>query len=428
LKRHIEAKFLAWMNDPDRKPLIVRGARQVGKSWSINELGKSFAGEIHTINLEQRPDWHAVFDLNLDTKRILSELEILINRKITPGEDLLFFDEIQACPRALMSLRYFFEQVPELHIISAGSLLEFALKDLPFPVGRVQILDMYPMNFSEYLQATDQSAMSELLHESPQAFGQPIHQKFLESLRTYFSVGGMPACVLSFAHTGSIRTVRDLQHDLLTTFRQDFLKYTPHVSTQCLNDVLLAIAQGIGQQITYTKLSANFSGPTNKTAFELLHTARIIRRIGSVAPLALPLGGNINSRKFKAVFLDIGLLTALRGIDGLYLNNYHALFKGAVAEQFVGQELVAAFNSEVYYWTREARNSQAEIDYLVAKDNIIKPIEVKSGVSGRLRSLHRILIEYPSIPWGYVLSEQTYDELEEQKLKYLPVYYAGNLG
>src|SRR5688500_7441911 len=165
MKRNVDIKLLEWKQDTQRKPLIVRGARQIGKSWSINELGKSFKKGIVTINLEQRPDWHGVFNLNYDVGRILNELEILTNQTIKPTENLLFFDEIQECPKAIIALRYFYEQMPELHVISAGSLLEFTLRDIPFPVGRVQLLDMYPMTFAEYLEATSQFIMADYIKE-----------------------------------------------------------------------------------------------------------------------------------------------------------------------------------------------------------------------------------------------------------------------
>ncbi len=427
MKRIIEHNLEVWSGDATRKPLIVRGARQIGKSWTITNFGQRFKGGVHTINLEQRPDWHSVFDLNLDALRILAEFEVLLNRRIVPGEDLLFFDEIQACPKAIMALRYFHEQIPGLHVISAGSLLEFALKEIPFPVGRVQLMDMYPMCFSEYLEATNQSILKELLEEGAKILSPAIHQKLLAELRTYFSVGGMPACVAHFTESGSIIRVREIQQDLLATFRQDFLKYTPYVNTQCLQDVLAATAQHIGQQIGYTKLSPNFTGPTNKKAFDLLTTSKVLHKIPSVSPLAMPLSGHVHTKKFKAVFLDIGLLTAMRGVDAGYTGDYHGIFKGSVAEQFVGQELIAAHKGEVYYWIREARNSQSEVDYLIAREGDIKPIEVKSGASGRLRSLHQVMKEYPSLQYGYVLSEQTYASLPEQQLVYMPIYYAGYL-
>ncbi|MBP6680226.1 MAG: ATP-binding protein [Saprospiraceae bacterium] len=427
MKRLIDSQLSQWALETNRKPLIVKGARQIGKSWSITELGKSFKGGVHTINLEQRPDWHSVFDPNLDAKRILSEFEVLLNRYIVPGEDLLFFDEIQACPKAIQSLRYFYEQVPALHVISAGSLLEFALKDIPFPVGRVQILDMFPMNFAEYLEANGQSVLKERMLEKPHLLSAAIHQKLLDEVRNYFSVGGMPACVSQYVERGSILRVRNLQQDLLATFRQDFLKYTPFVNTQCLQEVLTSSAQQIGQQISYTKLSTNFTGPTNKKAFDLLTTSKLLHKIPSVSPLDLPLSSQVNSKKFKAVFLDIGLLTALRGIPAEYTGDYYGVFRGSIAEQFVGQELIASQKGEVYFWVREMRNSQSEIDYLISTSNEIKPIEVKSGASGRMRSLHRILADHPFLTRGYVLSEQSYAELPEQKLVYLPIYYAGTV-
>jgi len=425
MKRDINLKLRSWLLEPDRKPLIIQGARQIGKSWTVTELGKSMPGGVHTINLEQRPDWHSVFDLNLDPKRIVSEFEVLLNRRIVPGEDLLFFDEIQSCPKAIIALRYFKEQLPGLHVISAGSLLEFALHDIPFPVGRVQLMDMYPMNFGEYLEATGQSSLKDVLEEKPKLLSPAIHQKLLTELRIYFSVGGMPACVSQYLESGSILRVREIQQDLLATFRQDFLKYTPFVNTQCLQEVLAAAAQQIGQQIGYTKLSSTFTGPTNKKAFDLLTTSKVLHKIPSVSPLAMPLNGHMHSKKFKAVFLDIGLLTAMRGVDAAYTGDYHGTFKGSIAEQFVGQELIAARKGEVFYWVHEARNSQSEVDYLISSEDEIKPIEVKSGASGRLRSLHLLLKEYPSLKQGYVLSDQPYSELAEQQIIYMPIYYAG---
>ena len=427
MNRDIEAILQTWANDPDRKPLIIRGARQVGKSWSVQQLGKSFK-KIHTINLEQRPDWHGIFDLNLDAVRILRELEVLTGATITPGEDLLFFDEIQAQPKTIQALRYFYEQLPSLHVISAGSLLEFVLNEIPFPVGRVQMVDMYPMSFGEYLLAIGEKGIYEIISAKPGLVSEPIHEKLLLELRQYFAIGGMPACVSLFAEKGSLISVREIQHDLLTTYRQDFLKYTPHVNTHCLQDVFSATAQSIGQQISYTKLSATFTGPTNKKAFDLLTTARVVHKIAAVSPLALPLSGHKNSKKFKAIFLDIGLLTALNGIDTSYTGDYHALFRGAMAEQFVGQELITSRSREVFYWARQSSGSLAEIDFVTSNQNRIIPVEVKSGAAGKLKSLHILLNENPHIHRGYVLSEANYGEMPEQKLTFLPIYYAGSLG
>ncbi|HDJ29037.1 MAG TPA: nuclease, partial [Proteobacteria bacterium] len=184
MKRFIVEKLLSWSNDPRRKPLILRGARQVGKTWAVKEFAKQqFQGRIHLVDFEKHPDLHKIFAPNLDTKRILSELELFFNRTITPGEDLLFFDEIQSCPRAIMALRYFFEDLPDLSVIAAGSLLEFALRDISFPVGRVQFLNLYPMTFVEFLIATGKDMLAQKLVSGPLHLSENIHQMFLEQLR-----------------------------------------------------------------------------------------------------------------------------------------------------------------------------------------------------------------------------------------------------
>ncbi|MBK9983489.1 MAG: ATP-binding protein [Saprospiraceae bacterium] len=428
MKRDIDARLLQWKESVDHKPLIVRGARQVGKSWSISEFGRSFTGRTHLVNLEKRPDWHGIFELNLDAKRILAELEIVLNNPIRPGEDLLFIDEIQACPKAISALRYFFEQVPGLHVICAGSLLEFALRDLPFPVGRVQLMDMYPMHFAEFLEATGQSMLANVILSRPEKISETIHKSILESLKIYFDIGGMPACVAYYAETRSILRVREIQDDLLATMRQDFLKYTPYVNTNCLNDILSAVAGSTGQQISYTRLSQHYTSPTNKKAFDLLITARVIYKVACISPLSLPLREGASLKKFKALFLDIGLLSRLQGVDMGYRTDYHSLFRGAIAEQFVGQELVASRKGIVYYWAREAKSSQAEIDFLIDREGVLIPIEVKSGASGRLKSLHLLLNEHAEIPHGYILSEGAYGQIPDQRLTYMPIYFAGYLG
>ncbi|NCU33173.1 MAG: nuclease, partial [Candidatus Moranbacteria bacterium] len=196
MDRNITSGLLAWKDKQARKPLLVRGARQTGKSYSITHFGKTyFDGKLHLVNFEKRPDWHVIFEENLNPHRILSELEILIGSRIVPGEDLLFFDEIQACPKAIAALRYFFEEVPELHVIAAGSLLEFALSDIPFPVGRVQLMDMYPMTFSEFLKATGNPTAAAIISEKPKKLSEAVHNMLLNELRKFFFIGGMPECV-----------------------------------------------------------------------------------------------------------------------------------------------------------------------------------------------------------------------------------------
>ncbi len=428
MERQITAKLLNWKTSRMRKPLIVRGARQTGKSYSITEFGnKYFEGTTHVINFEKRIDWHSIFDQNLDAARIISELEINSGKRIVVGKDLLFFDEIQECPNAIASLRYFYEQMPDLHVVAAGSLLEFALGNIPFPVGRVQLMDMYPMTFSEFLLASGNEPAAQLIQKAPKELSPTIHNMLAGELKKYFFVGGMPECVKTYVGNQSLNEVFKIQADLMATFRQDFLKYSPRVDTDCLNSILASIPQRIGQQIKYASLAEGFSNPTIKKAFDLLETARLFRKVRTASPAGLPLGASASDKKFKAVMLDVGLMGSLIGISRLteyQKTNLLSIFQGAMAEQFVGQEILASTGSNLYYWAREAKNSNAETDYLIEKQDQILPIEVKSGKSGSLKSLHLLLETYPNVKEAYVFSDANFGQLQAQKISFIPIYYA----
>lgn len=429
MKRLITTKLQTWKNQKNRKPLIVRGARQVGKSWSITDFGnRFFEGQIHIVNLEKRVDWHTIFEKNLDAVRILTELEILLNISIKQGKDLLFFDEIQACPKAISSLRYFYEQLPALHVIAAGSLLEFALEDISFPVGRVQMINMFPMSFSEFLRAIQKERLATIIEGVPLEQPIAIHNMLQETLKNYFFIGGMPECVKTFVSTGKMLAVQQVQTDLIDTYRQDFSKYTPHVNKRCLNDVLLSTAGRVGQQIKYTHLSEGFSGKTIKKAFDLLNTARVLHRVSATSPSGFPLAMGASTKKFKAIMVDIGLLTRLSGLSlsvEYQKNQLLSIFKGALAEQFIGQELLANGQEKLFYWARAAKNSNAEVDYLTTKGNEIIPVEVKNSASGRLKSLHLLLKTFPNCKKAIVFSDARFGQIPEQKLTFLPLYFAG---
>ena len=428
MERLITKKLLAWKDQRNRKPLMLRGARQVGKTWSVIDFGKRcFEGTVHVVDLEQRPDWHRVFEENLVTARILSELEILLNARIVPGRDLLFLDEIQSCPRAIMALRYLYESCPELHVIAAGSLLEFAARDISFPVGRVQFLNMSPMNFVEFLMATGKTMAAEVVLSPPEKQPDSVHTMLLDELRRYLFVGGIPECVQAYVRTGRIRDAFDVQAELAHAFRQDFSKYAPYSDKRCLNAVFSSTAKNVGGQIKYTRLAEGYANPTIKKAFDLLCLAQVIRKVPSTTPAGLPLGASASERKFKALMVDIGLMQHLCGlpVDVEYAKaDLLGIYQGAMAEQFVGQELVSAGQSELYYWARSAKSSTAEVDFLIVTHGRIRPVEVKSGASGRLRSLHLLLESYPNCRPGYVFSCAPYAELPGQKLVFLPLYYA----
>lgn len=427
MQRLITTKFIQWKNSPVRKPLIIRGARQTGKSFTITEFGNSnFEGTTHIINFEKRLDWHSVFELNFDITRILSDLEILLGKSIVAGKDLLFFDEIQECPKAITSLRYFYEQVPDLHVIAAGSLLEFALGNIPFPVGRIQLLNMYPMNFQEFLIATGNEPAANLISQAPKEMSESVHNMLVGELKKYFIVGGMPECVKTFANSQKLTDVFEIQNDLMATFRQDFLKYSPKVDIGCLNAVISAVPKRIGQQIKYAGLAEDYSNPTIKKAFELLETARIFRKVKAASPAGIPLESSSSDKKFKAVMLDVGLLSSLLGISRSsdYLKTALLSFaQGAIAEQFAGQEILAATDTSLFYWSREAKSSNAETDYLLEKEGKIIPVEVKSGKGGSLKSLHLLLETYQNIEEAFVFSDSKYGKPDGEKITYIPLFY-----
>lgn len=431
MDRLITQQLIDWKNSKHRKPLMLRGARQVGKTWSIMDFGERyFKGAVHLVDLEKHPDWHGIFDRNLDTSRILSELEIFLNTSVVPGKDLLFFDEIQSCPRAIMALRYFYEEIPQLHIVAAGSLLDFAIQDISFPVGRLQIVNMNPMGFIEFLWAIGKTKAAEVLLDVPRTLPVTVHEMLLNELRRYFFVGGMPECIQRYAETERIRDAFEIQSQLINTFRQDFAKYARLSDKRCLNAVLTSAAQNIGRQIKYARMAEGFSNPTIKKAFELLRLAQIIRKVSSVNPPIIPFGASASEKRFKALLVDIGLMQNLCNIPvdtEFQKTDLLSIYEGAMAEQFVGQEFMVAGRTSMFYWARDVKSSTAEVDYLLDREGQTLPVEVKSGSSGRLKSLHMLLNQYKECSLGYVLSCAPYAELREQKLVFLPIYYAFSL-
>ena len=427
MRRLAERTISAWKDATRRKPLIIRGARQVGKTWLVeNYLAKQFDSFVK-IDFEKRRDLQELFAGNLDPKAILAFLELEAGR-IIPGKTLLFFDEIQACPRAIMALRYFYEQRPELHLVAAGSLLEFAFSEISVPVGRVQYLHMHPMTFYEYLLALGNEPMAEQVLCCPSGHDPRIQQMILKELRSYFFVGGMPECVKTYQESGSMIETFAVQSEIIESLRDDFAKYTPRMDHTCLDAVFLNVARGIGEQLKYTRLNQGHSGPMNRKAFDLLAKARLIHKIQSCNPPEMPLGASVNPKKFKASLLDIGLLQRLCQVPvelELKQESLLAMYRGKLAEQFVAQELLVWQDSPLYYWSRDARGSNAEVDFLVVCEGTVYPVEVKSGSGGSLRSLHLMLKTYSNCPSGIVLYSGTYKELPEQHLAFMPLYSAG---
>ena len=428
MERFIYSDLEEWVLKSRRKPLLLRGARQVGKTWLVDSLAQNEFKNYVKIDFEETSQVISLFEGALNPQKLCSELELRTGISIIEGKTLLFFDEIQICPRAIMALRYFYEQMPDLHVIAAGSLLEFVFSEISFPVGRIQSLEVHPMNFSEFLLAMNYKKAAVICNEPVVEVSESTHEFLIEQLRIYWLVGGMPECIKEYANTKSIRLAAEVQNEICETFRWDFNKYRPQTDNNCMNAVFSSIAANVGQQLKYTALAKDFTIPTIKKAYNSLSLARIAHKVKSVSSSGIPLEVHASDKKFKNLFLDIGLMNRVMGIDyneAFNHKNLLAIYRGQLAEQFVGQELATASNSQLYYWARDAKNSNAEIDYLFLLDGKLYPIEVKDGPSGKLRSLHLYREAYDPL-YSVVFHSVKMGILQDQKVIFLPLYFVGS--
>ena len=402
-KRLIDSYLLDWKNRPSHKPVLLRGARQVGKSSAVRHLGKSFQSFVE-INFEKNPEYKAVFKPNLVIERIISELAALIGTPIIPGKTLLFLDEIQECPEAIMALRFFWEDAPDLHVIGAGSLLEFALKELPtFGVGRIHSIFMYPMSFDEFLEADGQQLLIEARNRASinNPLSDIIHQKLIACFRSYLLIGGMPEVVARWVAEHDYIKCQEIQDDLVISYEEDFPKYHKKVDPQLLRLVLRSIALQTGKKFGYSEVGGGYSIADVKRALELLIQAGLCTTVTRTAGNGLPLGAEADPTFRKILLLDTGLMLRLLN---MWVGNIRAeteliltappnelINKGGIAEMIAGLELkryhTPNIRYELFYWQRDARNSQAEVDYLIPANDTICPIEVKAGVKGGMKSL-----------------------------------------
>lgn len=431
MERDFSKVLKQWNAQKVRKPLIVRGMRQTGKTWCVRNFAKTvYADSYLEVNFEFSRDWQQVFEHDLDPVRICDELELISGVHIKGGDALLFFDEVQLCPRALASLRYFFEKMPHIPVIAAGSLLDFALDDVQFPVGRVQFAELQPMSFAEYLEAVGNPNLARLLREPPRELPAAVHDKLLAELRTYSLVGGLPECVAARAAGAGLIDVRSIQNDLISAFEQDFSKYPERMDASILREIWRSANASAGRQISYAALSRDHTGSSNKKALELLSKAGLVKLSRAVSSGVLPFDLDVSPR-IKPFASDIGLYQAMSGRPAEEVLRERDLlntYNGALAEQFVAQELAASFGGdEPHWWKRDAKNAQAEIDFIVALHGKTQPIEVKSGPGGRLKSVHQFLKEYPGANDAIVFSSAKFGRLEEQRMRFVPIYYAGSL-
>jgi uncharacterized protein len=413
MERNLLKTLQSWKNSPHRKPLIIRGARQVGKSWLIEHFGRSEFKQLLTINFELQPKYCSCF-ASLDPKEIITGIELNANANIMQGSTLLFLDEIQACPGALRSLRYFYENMPDLHVIAAGSLIEFSLNagDFSHPVGRVSSYYLNPLTYGEFLSACGENKLRTFLqHLSLSSSTDTVHEKCSNLLRTYFYIGGMPEAVAYWISSGSFSQNDEILQNLLQSYRYDFGKYGKKINIPLLEKVYTRAPVQVGARFKYVNVDKQVASRDIRSAVDLLSKAQIIHKIHAVPGCGLPLAANTKDRAFKLLFLDIGLLQNSMGIgkESRLSDNLMSVYKGAIAEQFVGQELMALQEPfrepQLFFWQRDIRGSEAEVDYLWQQGERILPIEVKAGTTGTLKSLSIFLKEF-NCPVGVRFSMQ----------------------
>lgn len=393
----------SWIQTTDRKPLIIRGARQVGKSTLVRLFAAGCHRSLIEVNLERHPEVGSIFE-SMDPRAILRQIEALPGMPGVTADSILFLDEIQAAPPAIAALRYFYEERADLPVIAAGSLMEFALAErrIPMPVGRVRYLHMGPMVFTEFLDALGESRLKDAIaaYESGAELGPVVHQRLLELLRQYYFVGGLPAAVDVLARSGKLGEVSAVHTDLIATYRDDFQKYARSRNLARMQHVLEFAARNVGTKVKYADVLRDAHSSTIRQDIELLAMARVVSKVLHAHASGLPLQADIDERVYKLLFLDVGLMNAICGLTWKTLSrrdDAELVNDGAIAEQFVGQHLLEMLadspSRELTYWLREGRSSNAEVDFVVAIEGRIVPIEVKAGARGSLRSLHQFVAE-----------------------------------
>ncbi|OGT46042.1 MAG: hypothetical protein A3E82_07950 [Gammaproteobacteria bacterium RIFCSPHIGHO2_12_FULL_38_11] len=428
MKRLIIYDLKKWTVSHSRKPLLMRGARQVGKTHAVRELGKNFTYFVE-INFERSPEFITVFEKDLDPVRIVNTLFAMTNQIITSEKTLLFFDEIQFCPKAITALRYFYEEMPALHVIGAGSLLDFTIEEIGVPVGRIQYCYMYPLSFMEFLASLGNKSLFEMIlsHSAEKPLDELFHHKLFELLGQYMLLGGMPGTIAGFLKENNMATAYRVQNAIINAYRDDFPKYAKKLQIKYVEALFNYIPHCIAESFKFSHIPGNYQKRELDPALNLLVKAGVVHKVYQSAGNGIPLGAEANLEKYKLLFLDIALSQAMLGstLADWLLNPLQTFInKGSFTEAFVGQELLA-YSSEytktdLYYWHREKQGSNAEVDYLIQLNENIIPVEVKSGAGSTLKSLHLFLESKPQSPFGIRFSTLPYSI--EAKLHSYPLY------
>ena len=393
MKRELYNQLLMWKQSKNRKPLIVQGARQVGKTYLINQFGKNEYKDFISLNFEENPDIKTLFEDELSPKVIIENIGLYLGRKISSENTLLFFDEIQAAPKALTSLKYFQEQAKEFHLLAAGSLLGVSIgKMTPFPVGKVNFLKLHPMSFLEYLNAFGEELISDKLKKisNEQPLPDALHKKLLKHLKIYMFLGGMPEVLQDYFENRDVSSSRQIQNEILKAYKNDFSKYSDKQQAIKTSEVWHSIPNQLAKEnkkFKYSDVRKKSRASTYQQTIEWLKNAGLINIAYNISRPHLPLSGYMDITKFKVYFLDTGLLGAMLNLSSEIIIEPNELFReynGAFTENFVATQLIASGIENLFYWTS---NSEAEVDFIIQKGNNILPVEVKSGLGKNIKSL-----------------------------------------
>ncbi len=433
ISRDIDSELLLWKEDTHRKPLLLRGARQVGKTSTVREFAKHFDFFIE-LDLNGSAIERQLFESDISTPALWENLAAMYSIPNQSKNTLLFIDEIQACPAAINRLRYFYEQVPHLHVIAAGSLLEFVLQDLPsFGVGRIRSLYLYPLSFSEFLRANGQQGLDRLIKQaSPnQPLLDPMHNLALQHLKIFLVIGGMPEVVSEYVRTHDLYRCQQVLDDLIISYRDDFKKYHQRIPEARINETFLSVAQQAQGKFVYSRVGENLRAQSVKDALQTLILAGLVYPITHTSANGIPLGSEVNEKYRRMIMMDTGFIQRILHLDLkelLVLNDFEAINKGAIAEVFVGTELMKAQGMHtphaLFCWCNEEKNRQAEVDYIVQKGDQIIPIEVKAGRRGAMQSM-RVFMELKKLSIGVRTAMENFSQYE--KIKVYPLYAIANL-
>ncbi|MDF1759490.1 MAG: DUF4143 domain-containing protein [Coxiellaceae bacterium] len=436
MKRFLEAALLEWVQSDDRLPIVLRGARQVGKTHLVETFGRQHFKRTASLNLEKNPEYMKCFS-TFSPNDIIHKISLVLGEPIIPGETLLFIDEIQQCPEAIQALRYFKEDMPHLHVIAAGSLLEFALNapDFKMPVGRVQYLYLKPVSFLEYLTAKDKTIWIDEIKKATMDNPIPdvLHSQLLQEVRNYITLGGMPAVVEKYIQSEGVQDFQRIQMGILETYMDDFSKYASRATENHIKTVFDQMPLLMGQQTKYSKIDPNVSSKVLKQAINCLVLAGVVYQVYATAASGTPINALVNHKKYKLFFLDVGLMSAKSGLsaDVLMSDDIMTVDRGQMAEQFVCQELLAYESyyqrAELFYWQRENKSSKAEVDFVGQYGADIVPIEVKAGSIGRLKSIQLMMTE-KKLAHGFRVSQLPLSEDIKSKIINVPLYMVSELG